>query len=381
MSAAPATVRKTAKPRANRASSHEAGIAAARLKRLRAALKETKADALLVTNPQDVGYLTPFHGEDSVLIVFPRKVILISDFRFEEDVEPAQAVAKVVMRRGPMTGAIADAIGADDVLGLQADHCTLAFRQTLAKLVGAKRLTNTSGLVAKLRQIKDDDEIKRIKHAIKIQQQSLEALRPTLHPGLTERHIAAALEFEMKSRGASAASFEIIAASGPNSSKPHARPSGVKTRRNAPLLIDWGAKAHGYCSDMTRVFTFGKWSRQMNEIYDIVQEAYHAGVEAVRPGATGREVDAAARRVIEDAGYGERFGHSLGHGLGIDVHESPRLAKSSQDVLRPGMVVTVEPGIYLPGVGGVRLEDDILVTDTGARNLSSLTMDKGWFTL
>ena len=209
----------------------------------------------------------------------------------------------------------------------------------------------------------------------------MKALLPELRPSMAEQEVAAILEYEMRRRGADRTAFQTIAAAGANSSLPHARPGKAKTRKNTVLLIDWGAEVGGYVGDLTRTFTFGRWQPEIARIYDIVHEALLTGIAAVVPGNTGEEVDAAARGVIERAGEGERFSHSLGHGIGLVVHEQPRLAKGSDDVLEEGMVVTVEPGVYIPGVGGVRIEQDVVVRPGGCEVLSKLPTARSWATL
>jgi Xaa-Pro aminopeptidase len=355
----------------------------ARAKRVRAAMADLGLDALLITNEKDIRYLTPFPGDDSVAVLGERSLTVVSDFRFEEDLGALKGLARVVIRDGEMVGALKGVVEglAPSRLGVQAEHMSVVSRKRLARAVGSGLLKDTEGLVAGVRETKDEAEVRLIRRAVRIQEAALEATLAEIGPGWTEREVAALLEHEMKSRGAEGSSFPIIAAAGANGSKPHAVPGGRKLAANRPLLIDWGARYEGYCSDMTRVFTFGRWRREIREIYRVVLEAFEAGKAAVRAGARCVDVDAAARGVIERAGYGGRFGHGLGHGIGLDIHESPRLAKRSRGELREGMVVTIEPGVYLPGVGGVRIEDDVLVTAKGGRGLCSLPTDLGWATL
>ena len=220
-----------------------------------------------------------------------------------------------------------------------------------------------------------------IRKAIKVQERALLDLLPTITAGQTELELAARLECRMKELGASDPSFPTIMAARANGSKPHGVPGKTKTGAGKPLLIDWGARVDGYISDLTRTFSLGKWSRQMREVYGVVLDAQLAAIDAVRPGLSCADLDAAARRVIEDAGYGKRFGHALGHGIGLDVHEGPRIGSEITSPLKEGMVITIEPGVYLPGIGGVRIEDDILVTSRGGRVLSSLPKDIDWATL
>ena len=355
----------------------------ARLKRVRAAVRENGADGLIISDPSDIAYLTPFGGEASIALVLPRTLVIVSDRRFEEELESVKGLARVVMREGAIEEAVAGVLGdqSDMKFAFQAGKMTVAAHKALAKRVGAKRLVPTTGLTLKVRAIKDELEIASIKKAVSIQQRALTQL---LHDGVvgkSESQLAADLEHSLRGLGAEGAAFDIIMAAGPNSAKPHARPGAPKVKKNSVLLIDWGATVHGYRSDMTRTFGLGKWPKEISKVYDIVLEAYQAGVAAVEPGARCADVDEAARSVIRDAGYGKQFGHSLGHGIGLDVHEMPGLSSRSDMTLEAGMIVTIEPGIYLPGLGGVRLENDILVTPRGARNLCSLPMDKDWATL
>lgn len=338
---------------------------------------------MLVTIERDIRYLTGFIGEASCLVITPRRMICISDFRFEEELLSLRGFAEVVMRKGTMPEAQRDVLSSlkPASLAIQAEAMSADSRATLAKAIGARRVRDTVGIIAELRIIKDEEEVGLIKKAAKIQQDAMLATLPTIKAGQTEVAIAARLEYEARVRGAEGMSFGTIVAAGANGSRPHYRAAGAKAARGRPLLIDWGCILGGYCSDMTRTFSLGSWPAKMREIYEITLEAHLAGIAAVRPGATCAEVDRAARSIIEKAGYGDRFGHGLGHGIGLDIHEAPRLFKSVSRRLEPGMVVTIEPGIYLPGVGGVRIEDDILVTSKGGRNLCSLPKDIHWATL
>lgn len=369
-----------ATPRAG--SGSETDARRARLRRLRAELRRRECDAMLVTNPDDIRYLTGFSGEDSAVLVLPRRLTIVSDFRFAEDIDAVRGRHSVILRDGPMADAVSDALrdaGAERV-AIQGEHMTLALREAYAARLGARRLEPTTGLLAALRVVKDEHEVRAIRRAVRVQEEALLATLETIEPGQRERDIAARLEFEMRSLGAAGPSFPTIAAAGAMASRPHAVPGRAKTARGRVLLIDWGARVDGYCADMTRTITLTRWPRQMRTVYGIVLEAFESALATVRAGVPCREVDAAARDVIARAGYGERFGHGLGHGIGLEVHESPRLSKRSEETLTAGMVVTIEPGVYLPGLGGVRIEDDILVTDRGARSLSSLPRDIDWAT-
>lgn len=350
---------------------------AARLARLRDALAHHKLPAVLITSFTDVSYLTGFEGDDSFLIVTPDRVILLSDSRYEEQIAREAPWVETVMRRKAMMDELAKVIKRLKLtrLGVQAESMTLRQRDLLAdQFTSGKKLTLTpvNDIIVALRHIKDDREITIMEQAIAIAEHGFESLKARLKVGMTENEIASLLVHEMRKRGASNASFETIVAAGPNGSLPHYRPANVKLSNNMPLLVDWGARFGGYCSDLTRMIFVGSIPPQIEEIYEIVLEAQLAAIAAIKPGKTGKQIDKVARDVIVKAGYGNQFGHGLGHGLGRDIHEAIAFNRLSTTKLRPGMVLTVEPGIYLPGIGGVRIEDDILVTENGCRVLSGL---------
>ena len=342
-------------------------------------MRQRGLDALLLTSPPDIRYLTGFHGEESWAFLTPRSVVIVSDLRFQEELEGVRG-SRVVMRAGPIAEAAADALPSAGVVGIQAEHMSVATRAGLARLIGARRLRPTTGLVAGLRAIKDESEIAQIRKAVRVQERALLATLDLVEPGVREADIAAELEHRMKSLGAEGLAFDTIVAAGAHGSKPHYRPAGARVRAGKTLLIDWGAVVGGYCGDMTRTFALGRWPRALREIYEIVLEAHEAAIDAAGPGKKCAAVDAAARSIIERAGYGRQFGHGLGHGMGLEVHEAPRLSRTSTDVLEPGMVVTIEPGVYLPGLGGVRIEDDIVITERGRRRLSTLPKAIDWAT-
>jgi Xaa-Pro aminopeptidase len=354
-----------------------------RVARLRRAIRRGGFDGLLISNPNDIRYLTGFSGEASAMVVTGRGGVIISDFRFQEELRPLRSRFEVVIRKGAMLEAQAAVVKRlkPRRLAVQAESLSAQQRGELAAAVGARRVRDSVGLVAGLRLKKDSSEIAAIERAASIQQEAMRAVRTSVRAGQTEREIAARLEYEMAVRGAEGTSFQTIVAAGANGSKPHYRAGPAKTVMGRTLLIDWGARFDGYCSDMTRVFALGSWPRKLREVYEVVLGAQMAAMEAARPGMTASELDGVARGIIAKAGYGREFGHGLGHGIGLDIHESPRLFTSTTTALEPGMVITIEPGVYLPGVGGVRIEDDILITDRGARSLCSLPKDLKWATL
>ncbi len=356
---------------------------APRISRLREALVGAGIDHLLVTNPLDVGYLTGFLGGESYLLVGPGRPVVISDFRYQEELEPVRPIADIYIRSKGMHESVADVFRErrPDRCGVQSEHLSVAELVSLSALVGPDRVTPVAGLIGPMRVVKDEHEVALMQTAIQIQEAALKATLKTLKPGQTELEIAARLEAEMKTRGSSKCWFESIIAAGPTGSLPHYRPGKNKTAKGKSLLIDWGATHEGYGGDMTRTFAFGKWPAKIKEIYQIVLEAQQTAAAALAPGKSTHEVDGIARDIITRAGYGPQFGHGLGHGLGLSK-EPPYLNRLYPDMtLVAGHVVTVEPGIYLPGVGGVRIEDLYVVTEKGARNLCSLPKDLKWATL
>lgn len=353
----------------------------ARLKRLRESLAKDGTAAVLLTDPIDVGYFSGFTGEDSFLLVTVRSSVLITDGRFTEQAGDECSCATVFTRKkaqrmGEAIAAVAKRRKLEHVAYVPAS-ITVAIQKSLAKsLRSAKvRFTVAKAEPALLRQVKDEGEIAAISRAVRCAEEAWKITTAWMTPGMTEREVAAKLDYEMMRRGASGPAFETIVAAGPRSSLPHARPTDRRIRRRDMVLFDWGALVDSYRSDLTRVVFIGTVPPRFSTVYALVLAAQQAGIAALGAGETGREVDAAARKVIDDGGYGERFVHSLGHGLGRMTHERPVLAATAKAVLEAGIVVTVEPGIYLPGVGGVRIEDDCLVTATGCRVLSSLPKD------
>ncbi|HRX79413.1 MAG TPA: M24 family metallopeptidase, partial [Pirellulaceae bacterium] len=233
-------------------------------------------------------------------------------------------------------------------------------------------LVSTSGLVEQLREIKDKDELAEIREAIGIAERAFAVVKAGLRPEQTEKQVCDELERQVRLFGGACTAFWPIVGVGPNGALPHYRPGNVKIEESFMVLVDWGAKAKLYLSDLTRIIVTGKAPAKLERVYNVVLKAQKKAIDAIRPGAIMEDVDAAARKVITDAGFGKQFGHSLGHGFGLQIHEQPRLAINQKRKLEPGMVVTVEPGIYLPGVFGIRIEDDILVTKDGHEVLSNV---------
>ena len=347
-----------------------------RLQTLKQRLRDTKAEALLVTSANDIRYLTGFSGEDSWVVISARgsRPTILSDFRFEEQIQRQAPHATTIIRKQGLAAELKKLIDRKHIqkLGLQPGHVTLQVRGALKKQLGASTLVEIDDGLIEQRSVKDPGEIRTIKQALNIQQQAFLDTCAMLKPGMTEIEVAGYLEYRMRSLGAEGTSFPTIVAAEANGALPHYQPANRKLKEGTTLLIDWGAKYQGYCSDLTRMVALGSMKRRIREIYDIALEAQQAAIEAIGPGVSVKEVDEAARAIIRDAGFGKRFGHGLGHGIGLDVHELPVLSPRGEGELKPGQVVTVEPGIYLPGVGGVRIEDDVAVTRRGGRVLSDL---------
>jgi Xaa-Pro aminopeptidase len=347
--------------------------------RLAARLDEHELDALLVTDLADVRYLTGFTGSSGLALVGPDLRVFVTDFRYVE-----QAAAEVAdgFDRRRATGELLDdlagvlgegelRLGFDDAALTVRQHARL--RERLARRVS---LLAAGGLVAELRAVKEPSEVAAISAASELADAALEALLQEGLIGRSERELALALEAGMRARGAEGPSFEPIVAGGAHGALPHASPREEPIRRGELVVIDWGARLDGYCSDCTRTVAAGPPADpDAAEVYATVLGAQRAALDALRAGAGGRAVDAVARERIAAAGHGERFGHGLGHGVGLEVHEPPRLSQRSDDTLIAGNVVTVEPGIYLPGRLGVRIEDLVVVEEDGCRILTGLSKE------
>jgi Xaa-Pro aminopeptidase len=344
-----------------------------RLKKCRTLLKKTGADALLLTHDTDFYYLTGFTANESAVIVTQKDVHIITDSRFEMESAREVGWATIWMRRGMLNDEIVTVCKKAKVkkLAVQGDHITLNDHAELNRRLRGVKLVSDFGICGAMRLIKTPADISALKKAIKVAEDAFAATKKTIKVGQTETDMAARLEYEMRKRGASCPAFGTIVAEGANGAVPHAIPGTRKVKKGSAILFDWGARVGRYNSDLTRMVFVGSIPRKIEEIYKIVLEAQLAGIDAVKPGVRMCDVDTVSRDIIKKAGFGERYTHGLGHGLGLDVHEAPSLSWRSKEKLVPGMVVTVEPGIYLPGIGGVRIEDDIVVTPRGNKVLSS----------
>jgi Xaa-Pro aminopeptidase len=355
---------------------------AGRVPRLRARLEEAGCDALLVTDLVNVRYLTGFTGSAGLLLVRPDELVLATDGRYWIQGTDQLAAARVDGRVdvGNLTGqrdAVSAAAAGVRRLGLEAGSVTWARQRAFAsEWFPDAELVPTEALVEELRRVKDGGEVARIAEAARIADAALGAVRPLLADGVTEADFALALDFEMRRRGADGVSFESIVAAGPNGAKPHARPSTRPVQPGELVVLDFGALVDGYHSDMTRTVCVGEpASPVLARMVEVAVESQRAGVAAVAPGVACADVDRACRDVITEAGWGDAFVHGSGHGVGLLIHEAPWVAATSTDTLAAGHVVTIEPGVYLREHGGVRVEDTVVVTDTGCEPLTHAPKD------
>lgn len=343
-----------------------------RVVRLRELLAKSNGDALLVTHPVNRHYLSGFTGSAGVLLISQGHAALVTDFRYREQA-PRQAQGFEIIEHGNvMNATIADVIRQWGVKTLlfEDGNMTFASYRVLEKAVDFAQLQPAGTLVEQLRMIKDDSEIAIMQEAADLADRAFAHILGFVKPGVAEAQIALELEVFMRSHGATSSSFDTIVASGERSALPHGVASDRTIGPGEFVKLDFGAYYKGYCSDITRTVVVGTPSDKHREIYGIVQEAQQYALDRLAPGMTGKEGDALTRDIITRYGYGECFGHGTGHGLGMEIHEAPRLSLTGDTVLTPGMTVTVEPGIYLPGFGGVRIEDDVVMTETGIHILT-----------
>ena len=351
---------------------------AARQTRCRALLTENKLDALIVTDPVDVRYLTGFTGDDSVLVFTRRRKVLVTDSRFVEQLRHDCYRLPLFTRNGPMPEAVGQVLThalpgkRRKRIGIDPHTVTVKEHGAYRRQIG-KSLVYAESLVPGLRLCKDADEVKHITRAIRVAEDAMRRTIGRIKAGMTEQQVAARLDYEMAQRGSTAPAFPTIVAFGPHAAQPHAVPGNTRLRSNQPILVDWGATINGYRSDLTRCYVIGKIPLRFAREYQRVLDAQLAAIEAVSPGAAMKDPDSRARRTLgKTAGM---YRHGTGHGLGMKVHEPPVLGPHRNEPLRQGMIVTVEPGVYLPGKFGIRIEDDVLVTANGRRVLSRLEKD------
>ncbi len=354
----------------------------ARQKEFGIQLQQAGVDAFLVTHLPNIHYLCGFTGTAGVLLLIATgskpKLIFFTDGRYTQQASEQVKGAKVMItRKAALTGACERLEKSKfRTLGFESEHLAHASYKQISDIVrGRTRLKPMAGAVEELRSIKDADEVEQIRAAVLLGASLFQTALSAIRPGITENVVAGEMELQARRAGAEGMSFDTIVASGPRSALPHGRASSRPIPPSGFIILDYGVILAGYCSDMTRTVHVGRAPREHRRMYQAVREAQLASIEAVRPGVEAGNVDEAGRKLLKKAGYGAYFTHSTGHGVGIEVHERPRLAKGQTQKLLPGMVITIEPGIYIPAEGGVRIEDMVLVTESGHEVLTPTTKD------
>ena len=341
-------------------------------------LPDLQVDAFWITGHTNVRYLTGFTGSNGQLLVTGGAAVFFTDGRYTERSRHEVPDIDRVTYSGGLGDALAAQLEASSVrrLGFEATHTTVRAHEQLAAKLSGVQLVGVGEEVERLRWVKDEEELHNLRRAQAVTDQAFEDILEVLAVGTTELAVARQLELLLRRDGADGLSFESIVAFGENAAEPHHDPGHRPLEEGDVIKVDFGALYGGYHADMTRTVAFGEPATELKKVHDVVKQAQQAGVDAIRAGISGADVDAAARSVIEDAGYGQYFAHGLGHGVGLDIHEGPRLGREfSGHELPAGAVVTVEPGIYMPGIGGVRIEDMVEVTDDGGRVLGTATRD------
>lgn len=348
-------------------------MSAKRLAALRKTLKSENLDALIVGNLNHIRYLSGFSGSSGLLVVDRRRAYFLTDPRYDTQSRREVKGARVSITGRPLAGGfetIATLQKRFARVGFEREHATILECEEYSQNLNGSLMAPTCGMVERHAMVKDKSEIAQIEKAVKITDDTFSHVLQFIKPGVRESELAAEMEYFMKRSGSSNPAFDTIVASGARSALPHGVASSKKLAHGDFVTFDFGARVNGYVADMTRTIVVGKASVKQKKIYNLVLKAQKAGVARVKSGRAASDVDRSCRAIIERAGYGKYFGHGTGHGIGLYIHEGPRLAETSTDVLKRGMVVTVEPGIYLPGWGGVRIEDDVLVTSVGGRTLN-----------
>jgi Xaa-Pro aminopeptidase len=350
-----------------------------RLAALRRALTTAHIDGLVLTSLPNIRYLTGFSGSSALMLVTARDVHFVTDFRYDIQVrDEVGGLATVRIEAASLWSGLWEVLAAStglSVIGFESAHLLHRDFQRLLSEGARWQWRPQLNTVEILRQSKDTGEVTLIRKAGDIAVRALSTTIEQLRPGLTELNVAGILEKALRDEGSEEFPFSVIVASGPRAALPHARPSERVIQTGDLLLLDFGAQYRGYCSDVTRTVVIGRASTEQRDIYEIVRAANAVASSSVRAGMRGQDADGLARRYIEDHGYGDAFGHSLGHGLGLEVHEAPRLAKTVETLLGEGAVVTIEPGIYRPGWGGIRIEDDVHLGAGGPEILTDFTRE------
>jgi Xaa-Pro aminopeptidase len=348
-----------------------------RLKKISGLAKKNNLNVLIITEINHVRYLSGYTGSNGIVVIAPPKAFFLTDFRYTVQAQKEVKDCKVIIVSRQLITELPKlpVFNKSTKVGFEADFVSVNFLAKLKELLPEVDLKPTSGLVESLSITKDNEEIRRVKKAVRIADKAFSEIIGMLKPGVIEKDIALEIEYKMRKLGAEKESFETIIASGQRSAMPHGRASDKKLRKGDFVTLDFGCLFHGYASDITRTVVLGKATEKQKKIYNIVLAAQKTACKAVKPGMPCNRVDGIARDIIMKAGYGDYFGHGLGHGVGMLVHDRPVLSPQSNDILEPGMIVTIEPGIYISNWGGVRIEDDVLVTSNGGQILSKSPKD------
>lgn len=343
-----------------------------RVEALRKSMSESGLDGFLITSPYNLRYLTNFTGTTGLAVITLDRAYFVTDFRYTEQAKAQAQGYEIVKNTGPIFEEVNKICNQEqlNILAFEEDHVSFANYSLLEDIVEETPLEPVSGMIEELREVKDEEEIATIQKACEIADKGFQHVLETIKPGMTEIEVANDLDFYMRSLGATSVSFDTIVASGLRSSMPHGVASDKVIEQGDLITLDFGCYYQGYVSDMTRTFAIGDPGEKLKEIYQIVLDAQLKVLAAAKPGMSGLELDAVARDYISERGYGEAFGHTTGHGIGLEIHEGPAVSYRSDKLFVPGNVVTDEPGIYLPGVGGVRIEDDLLITEKGNQVLT-----------
>lgn len=352
-----------------------------RIEKLRERFAGAGVEALYITNPENRFYLSGFTGTAGSLLLGLKNNYLFTDFRYTGQAAQECPDYQVIETSGESSEVLREYLTGEGItlLGLEGDYLTYNQFQTLKEKLGGVEIKTVDGLVEELRARKDKGELALIEEAVRLADEAFQEVLPLIRPGVSEREVALQLEYSMRRMGAEGAAFKTIVASGYRSALPHGVASARIMAPGDLVTLDFGAVYSGYHSDITRTVVLGRPDKKQEEIYQLVLEAQMSAIESLRAGVKALDVDGAARRIIEQAGYGNQFGHSTGHGVGLSIHEKPRLSAKDQSILEEGMVVTIEPGVYLPGWGGVRIEDTVLVLDGGCRVLTRTPKEKLMF--
>lgn len=345
-----------------------------RVNKVREKLNKNSVDALLVTNMHNIRYLTNFTGTTALALITKEEAYLVTDFRYTEQAAEQAEGFKVVENKGLIYKELARIVEESQIkqLAFEETDVSYAIYKQLDELIDAE-LVALSGVVEKIREVKSEDEIKTIQKAVEITEKAYDYILGIAKAGVTEIELANKLDFYMRKLGANGVSFDTIVASGVRSAMPHGVASNKVIEEGDMITIDFGCIYHGYVSDMTRTFALGDPGEELKKAYEVVYQANKKVAEQAKAGMTGAEVDAIARDYITEQGYGDYFGHSTGHGIGLEVHEGPGINARNNNKLVVNNVITNEPGIYIPGLGGIRLEDDLVITEDGNRNLMELS--------